>query len=66
MDSLFEQFATITKAHAFDILEDQVKELKAILAELIRIGELDEIVFINESDTYIFQKLVEKAKILSL
>lgn len=28
MDSLFEQFAAITKAHAYDILIDQVKQLK--------------------------------------
>lgn len=28
MDSLFEQMATITKAHAYDIVVDQVKKLK--------------------------------------
>lgn len=28
MDNLFEQFANISKAHAYDILVEQVKELK--------------------------------------
>lgn len=39
MDNLFEQLTNISKAHAYDILSEQVKELRAdnkILKEALR------------------------------
>lgn len=63
-DNLFEQFATITKASAYDIVSKQVGELKEVIRELIEEGELDKMAT-NPGATDRFKKLVKKAKILS-
>lgn len=65
-DSLLQQITNITKAHAFDIVSGQVKELKEAIRELIRVGELEDITFTDEAATKLFQYWVNKAKTLSL
>lgn len=37
-DDLFEQITNITKAHGYDILSEQVKELKEANKDLIDVG----------------------------
>lgn len=66
MDNLFEQAANISKAHAYDIVSKQVDELKEVIRELIRVGELEDVTFTDEAATKLFQYWVNKAKILSL
>jgi len=67
MDDLFlTQMATISKAHAYDILAKHVTELKQVIRQLIEVGELDDIEFTNSAATEEFKKIVDKAKILSL
>lgn len=71
-DSLFEQMATITKAHAYDILSKQVTELKNCNRELIE--SLNELISLNEQISQNFnfpaikkaKTLIQKSKLLSL
>lgn len=63
---LFNQLANITKAHGYDILSEQVKELKSIIKRLIEVGELEDLEFTNQKETDQFQEIVKKAKIMSL
>lgn len=65
-NSLFEQMTNITKAHGYDILSEQVKELKEAINELIRIGELEDLTFTDDAATKLFQHWVNRAKILAL
>ena len=64
--NLFEQAAQISKAHAYDIVSEQVKELKEVIRELVRVGELEDITFTDEAATKLFQYWVNRAKTLSL
>lgn len=66
MENLFEQMANISKAHAYDIVVEQVKELKEVMRQLIEVGELDDITFTDQDDTTKFQDIVKRAKILSI
>lgn len=66
MDNLFEQIATISKAGAYDILAEQVKELKQVIRDLIEAGELDDISFTDANDTAEFKTILNRAKILSM
>lgn len=66
MDNLFEQIANISKAHGYDILVNQVKELKAVINDLIEVGELDDLTFTEEAQTEEFKSIINKAKILAL
>lgn len=67
-DMLQEQIVNISKAHAYDILVEQVGELKAVIRELIEVGRLDihHMDFEYIADQEEFKKLVDKAKILSM
>lgn len=65
-DRLFEQAALISKANAYDIVANQVGELKEAIRQLIEIGELEDIVFTDEAGTKLFKYWVNRAKILSL
>lgn len=65
MDNLFEQISNISKAHAYDIVVEQVKELKKSIRDLIEVGELEDLAFTEESQTTEFKEIVNKAKILS-
>lgn len=65
-DNLFEQMANITKAQGYEILVEQVKELKATIRLLIEVGELEDLTFVGSTDTALFQALVKKAKLLSI
>ncbi len=64
--NLFDQMANISKAHAYDVLVNQVKALKQVINDLISFGELEDVSFTNETETKQFQDLVLKAKILAL
>lgn len=66
MDSLFDQSANISKAGAYDILAEQVKELKEVIRQLIAVGELYDLTFTDPIDTDNFKKILTKARILSL
>ncbi len=66
MESLFEQMATISKAHAYDTMVSLVIDLKQIIRELIDKGDLEDLVFLNPEDTAKFKKVLNRAKILSL
>ena len=66
MNSTFEMMANISKAHGYDILAKQVKELKECINNLIEVGELEDLTFTDEAATKLFQFWVNKAKILSL
>jgi len=66
MDNLQEQIINISKAHAYDILADQVKELKEVIRELIEAGDLDDLTFTDSDSTNEFKTILNKAKILSL
>lgn len=64
-DDILQQITNITKAHGFDILSNQVKELKEIINQLINVGELEDITFTDDADTAEFQDIVRRAKIIS-
>lgn len=64
--NIFEQATTVSKAHGYDILVEQVKELKATIRLIIELGELEDLTFVGSTDTALFQALVKKAKLLSL
>lgn len=64
MDNLLEQITNISKAYGYDILSTQVKELKLIIRELIRVGELEDLQFNDDADTAEFQYIVNRAKIM--
>lgn len=66
MDNLFEQFANISKAHAYDILTDHVKELKEVIRQLIDAGDLEDLEFTTEADTLKFKLILNRAKNLIL
>ena len=66
MDNLFEQFANISKAHAYDYLAECLKKLKDVTRELIQYAELEDLEFIDPIETEKFQELIKKAKILCL
>ncbi len=66
MDNLFEQFANISKAHAYDILADQVKELKEVIKQLIEAGDLEDLEFTTPADTLKFKLILKRAKILAI
>lgn len=66
MDNLFEQFANISKAHGYDILADQVKELKQVIRDLIEAGDLNDLVFTDQEDTDKFKAILNKALKLSI
>lgn len=64
--NIFEQATTISKAHGYDILVEQVKELKEVNEELVAMLEA-----ISKDGIPImlfphYQKLIKKAKLLSL
>lgn len=65
-DYLFQQMTNISKAHAFDIVSQQVGELKAIINKLIEVGELEDLTFTDPADTHEFQTIVKIAKIAAL
>lgn len=66
MDSIFEQMANISKAHGYDILTGQVRELKQVIKCLISAGELDNLEFPDKDHTDKFKNILKTAKILSL
>ena len=66
MDELFEQITNISKASSYDIVCDQVNNLKVIIRELIKFGQLDDLVFTDENDTKKFKEILNKAKFNSI
>lgn len=66
MDNLFKQFTNISKAHAYDIVSQQVKELKEIICQLLEVGELEDLTFTNDTETAEWKSLINKAKIASI
>jgi hypothetical protein len=66
MEDLFNQIANISKAGAYDILAQQVGELKQVIRDLIEKGELDDLKFTDENDTAEFKTILNRAKILSV
>lgn len=66
MENVFEQITNISKAGAYDVLADHVKELKEVIRQLIKVGELDDLEFTDSGDTEEFKKVLNKAKMLSL
>ena len=66
MYNLFEQMANIGKAHGYDILSEQVKELKQVIRDLIEKGDLNDLRFTDQESTDDFINTLNKAKILSL
>lgn len=66
MEDLFNQIANISKAGAYDILAQQVRELKQVIRDLIEKGELDDLKFTDENDTAEFKTTLNRAKILSM
>lgn len=66
MQDLFDQIVNITKASAYDVLADHVKELKEVIRDLIEKGELDDLKFTDENDTAEFKTILNRAKILSM
>ena len=65
MDDLFGQLVNITKANAYDILKQQVTDLKKTIRDLIEVGELEDLEFTSAEETAIFKKIVTNAKIKS-
>lgn len=63
MDNLFEQMANISKAHGYDILSNQVKELKESLRDMILLHETNPV---ERKLTQEYEEKLKKAKILSL
>ena len=66
MDELFEQITNISKASSYDIVCAQVNDLKVIIRELIKFGQLDDLVFTDENDTKKFKEILNKAKFNSI
>ena len=65
MDDLFGQLVNITKANAYDILKQQVTDLKKTIRDLIEVGELEDLEFTSAEETAIFKKIITNAKIKS-
>lgn len=59
MNDLFEQMANISKAHGYDILSQQVKDLKMVIKELVVAVE-------NKLPETEINHIINRAKILSL
>ena len=64
-NNLLNQITNISKAHAYDILVEQVQELKGAIRGLIEVGELEDIVFTDNAATAEFQALVKRVKFIS-
>lgn len=62
MDNLFNQMANISKAHGYNILADQVKDLKEALRDMILLHETNE----GRKLTPEYEAKVKKAKLLSI
>lgn len=63
---LFESAVNISKAHAYDIVCEQVIKLKQIVKDLIEKGDLDGLEFTDQKSTDDFKATLRTAKILSL
>lgn len=64
-DDIFSQIVNISKAGAYDVLSDQVKELKQVIRDLIEAGDLEDLEFTDKESTGAFKAILNKAKILS-
>ena len=65
-DFLTESIVNISKAGAYDIVSKQVGELKEMIRELLKEGELEELDFIEPEENEKWQAIVKRAKLLSL
>ena len=63
--TFYEELTNITKANAYDILKQQVADLKKTIRNLIEVGELEDLKFTSAEETAIFKKIVKDAKIKS-